>query len=147
MISAFMPDMHHNTKKELPIILLVEDEEPLRRSITFCMMRLGYQVISYGSIDDALNLLHTCESKKISIVLIITDLQLPGRSGLELVRMACKLLKDIPMLVITGHKSREVSLELSHLGVMGILDKPFNLDELVTTVQNILTKGDSHEII
>jgi DNA-binding response OmpR family regulator len=138
MLSAINSRMKENFETSLSIILLVEDEESLRRSITFTMMRLGYRVIALGSIEDALGLLKDYNNRDEQIILIITDLQFPGKSGLELVRRAKTSRENIPILVITGHNSREIRAELDRFGVVDVLDKPFDLDELVTKVQTIL---------
>lgn len=126
--------------KEKSIILLVEDEELLRRSISFTMMRLGYSVIAFSTVDQALDHIRLHDTQADKLILIITDLHLPGKSGFDLIRNIATLNKKIPILAITGQKSREIRNQLKSLGVEEILEKPFDLDELVTKVGSILMK-------
>ena len=135
--------MNHLPKKEQRIILLIEDEETLRRSITFTLMRMGYCVIPMGMVDDGLRWISETNDSDYRILLIITDLQLPGKNGMELVRMARVAVPKVPILIITGHGGREVREELRALGVEDILDKPFDLEQLLTKMRKMLDSANN----
>lgn len=142
-IPALSPlTMETNNQANPPIILLVEDEESLRRSITFTLLRQGYCIVPYGSVDEALPYIEEITEKGQEIVLIISDLQLPGKNGLELVRRVRTDNPEIPILIITGHGNREVRRELELLGVTQVLDKPFDLEGLVTKVRLMIPKSE-----
>jgi DNA-binding response OmpR family regulator len=142
--------MKNCTDTKQPIILLIEDEENLRRSITFTLLRQGYCVVPYDRVEEGLRIIGEYITQPHSIRLVITDLQLPGKNGMDLIRMVKTTASNIPILVITGHANQETRNELSRLGVSDILDKPFNLDELVTMVRKVLDgppfKKDGNEI-
>lgn len=130
--------MEIKNENRLKIILLVEDEETLRRSISFTLVRHGHTVHPCSSVDDAMLFVNGAAALHLEIVLIVTDLQLPGKNGLELIREIRRQEKEIPVLVITGHGSREVRKELELLGVTQVLDKPFDLEELVMKVRSMI---------
>jgi DNA-binding response OmpR family regulator len=125
-------------KNKKSIILLFEDEEDLRRSISFTLMRSGFDVKAYEYFDDVIKIIKDFDSSFTNVSLIITDLELQGKSGLELVRMVSRDGSHIPILIITGHGNREVRKELMRLGITEILDKPFSVEELINTVISII---------
>jgi two-component system, cell cycle sensor histidine kinase and response regulator CckA len=122
-------------------ILLVEDEEMLRKLAHQTLTMCGYQVLDAASGDEALSLSKQHEG---SIPLLLTDVIMPGMSGRE---VATRLLENRPelrVLFMSGYTDDAIV----HQGVLdesaNFIQKPFNLDSLVKKVREVLDRnGDA----
>jgi two-component system response regulator AtoC len=112
-------------------ILVVEDEEKLRRVIELQLKTAGYDVEQAGSAEDALKLTNHAD-------LILTDLRLPGISGLELLANLRSQDAHVPVIVMTAFGSIETAVEAMKAGAVDFLPKPFSLDHLMTVVNKAL---------
>ena len=112
-------------------VLVVEDEEKLRRVIELQLKTAGFEVEQASSAEGALRLVDQSD-------VILTDLRLPGMSGLEL--LANLHLQDShkPVIVMTAFSSVETAVEAMKAGAVDFLPKPFSLDHLMTVVNKAL---------
>jgi len=118
--------------------LLVEDQTEVRSQIADALNEIGYTVTEAGDGTTGLKLLESGEP----LDLLITDVGLPGLSGLELAEAALASRPDLPILLITGYVGK--SLETSRLAPhMEVLRKPFTLDELAARVQALSKRAAS----
>src|SRR5271156_1543817 len=108
-------------------VLVVEDEEKLRRVIELQLKTAGYDVEQAGTAEDALKLAGNAD-------LILTDLRLPGQSGLDLLTNLRSQDSHIPIIVMTAFGSIETAVEAMKAGAADFLPKPFSLDHLMTVV-------------
>ena len=108
-------------------ILVVEDEEKLRRVIELQLKSAGYDVEQAGSVEDAMRLAGDAD-------LILTDLRLPGASGLELIANLRRQDSHTPVIVMTAFSSIETAVDAMKAGAVDFLPKPFSLDHLMTVV-------------
>jgi two-component system response regulator PilR (NtrC family) len=118
-------------------LLIVEDEDTLCESLQRVFMREGYEVDIAGSAESAFTLLETK-----SYDLIITDIILPGVSGIELL---AKYKKQNPMqkvIVITAYASLVTAVEAIKAGACDFIIKPLMHDEMKRVVRNALDKPD-----
>jgi DNA-binding NtrC family response regulator len=111
----------------MPTILVVEDEEKLRRVIELQLRTAGFEVEQAGSAEEALQL---CDKAD----LILTDLRLPGLSGLELLTQLQRQNSRTPVIVMTAFSSVETAVEAMRAGAVDFLPKPFSLDHLMAVV-------------
>ena len=112
-------------------ILIVEDEEKLRRVIELQLKSAGFSVLQAGTAEDAVK--HAGDAD-----LILTDLRLPGKSGLELLA-ELKLQNSLtPVVVMTAFGSIETAVEAMKAGAVDFLPKPFSLDHLMAVVKKAL---------
>jgi CheY-like chemotaxis protein len=116
-------------------VLVVDDEDYIRRLIRFVLEDEGYEVILASTTDEALNLIR---EKKPDIVTV--DLMMPGRSGLELLEemKADPAISDIPSLVVTAVGIRADLEQANELGATATLNKPFSHRQLVDAIHNVL---------
>jgi two-component system response regulator AtoC len=112
-------------------ILVVEDEEKLRRVIELQLKTSGFEVEQAGSAEGALKLADHAD-------LILTDLRLPGISGLELLATLRRQDLHTPVIVMTAFGSIETAVEAMKAGAVDFLPKPFSLDHLMTVVNKAL---------
>ncbi|GEM_PF-6775279 len=105
-------------------ILVVEDERDIRENLTEFIRYKGYDCIGVDSGEETLPLLGNDD-----IDIIMTDLLLPGMTGIELVRHLRKEYKNIIVIIITGNPTINTAVSALRLGVFDYLIKPFSLDE------------------
>jgi len=118
------------------VILVVEDEESLRRATKRILIKKGYTVLEAANGKDALQVLQS-QSK---VDLLLTDLVMPGMGGRELVRVLKEQDRAIPTLYMSGYtKDAVMRVELDP-GIM-VLEKPFSQAELAAKVREVL---DNH---
>jgi len=119
-------------------IILVEDEVDLLRSVTLTLKRAGYEVVSVDNGADALALIMLAENESKAFDLLVTDLHLPGLTGLELVEKIRKLHIPIPVAAITAFGNSQIRSRLKELDCLFCLDKPFNIEELLNHVSSAI---------
>jgi two-component system response regulator AtoC len=112
-------------------ILIVEDEEKLRRVVELQLKSAGFDVLQAGTAEDAAR--HAGEAD-----LILTDLRLPGKSGLELLADLRLQNSLTPVIVMTAFSSVETAVEAMKAGAVDFLPKPFSLDHLMAVVNKAL---------
>jgi DNA-binding NtrC family response regulator len=114
-------------------ILLVEDERDLREIVAAALSKEGHEVLESRNGEEALNLL-----KKKKVDLLVSDVVLGNRDGLELLQDARRLQPLLPVVLMSGYGTIRTAVEAMKLGACDFLPKPFELDELRRTVQEAL---------
>ena len=112
-------------------ILIVEDEEKLRRVIQLQLSAAGYEVDQAGSAEEGLRLADRAD-------LILTDLRLPGIDGLEFIRRLRAQNSRTPIIVMTAFGTVENAVEAMKLGAVDFLPKPFSMDHLMAVIGKAL---------
>jgi two-component system, NtrC family, response regulator HydG len=121
-------------------ILVVDDEPSMRESLRAWFIELGYQVETSPDGEEALRLIG-----EKNYEMLILDLKLPGKNGIEVFKEAKKLRPGIQGIIITAYPSVDTAVEAMREGVVEYLPKPFTLSELEKLVaENI---GPSHVAI
>jgi two-component system, NtrC family, response regulator HydG len=106
-------------------ILIVDDDPHLRVTFEFHLAHSGYAVSTAESAEQALNRL-----SEVDPDVIITDLQMPGMNGLELLQRVKSARPDIDVLVITGYESMQTTVEAVRDGAFDYMVKPLDVDQL-----------------
>jgi two-component system response regulator AtoC len=117
-------------------VLVVDDEENLRHMLQILLKREGYEPVGASSVDAAVG-----ELAKRPFDVVLVDLRMPGRGGLELVDEVRRRKLDTTVVVMTAYGSREVAIEAMKRGAYDYLSKPFEADELVL----LLRKAEERE--
>jgi len=112
-------------------ILVVEDEEKLRRVIQLKLESSGFEVDGAASAELALPLAPAAQ-------VILTDLRLPGMDGLRLIEHLQQQGIQAGVIVMTAHGSVDNAIEAMKLGAADFLQKPFSLEHLTTVVQKVM---------
>jgi DNA-binding NtrC family response regulator len=112
-------------------VLVVEDEEKLRRVVQLQLQSAGFDVDQAGSAEEGLRSADRAD-------LIITDLKLPGMDGLELLSNIRRQNSHTPIIVMTAFGTVETAVSAMKSGAADFLLKPFSLDHLMTVVQKAL---------
>jgi two-component system, OmpR family, alkaline phosphatase synthesis response regulator PhoP len=122
-----MPDAEH--------ILVVEDEEHLATGIKYNLVAEGYRVTIVGDGPSALRIL---QEEPGSIDLIVLDLMLPGMSGYAVCEAFRAFDMDTPVLILTARTLTEDRTRGFDVGANQYLTKPFDLDEFISRIKNLL---------
>ncbi|MHC4662681.1 MAG: response regulator [Planctomycetota bacterium] len=125
-----------SNNSELYTILIVDDEERLRKALGRSLSRKNCRTLTTVSGEEALALL-----KKKKIDLVITDLVMPGIDGMTLVRKIKSADSNMKIIIITAYGSTESMQEAEQLGVNCYMSKPFDLSYLKSRVNEMLTAG------
>jgi DNA-binding NtrC family response regulator len=117
-------------------VVVIEDETANRESYERALSKIGYRVVAFGAADPALAHLRSHRD----VVLVITDLVLPGTDGFGVLEAAHEIDPDIGILMITGHGSVESAVEAMKRGADDYLTKPVDLFELRKRASAIVEK-------
>lgn len=108
-------------------VLVVDDEEKLRRVLELQLSTAGFDVDKAASAEQALKLVDRAD-------LVLTDLKLPGMDGLELLAAIRRQNMQAPVIVMTAFGTVEIAVEAMKAGAADFLLKPFSLDHLMAVV-------------
>jgi two-component system response regulator AtoC len=114
-------------------ILIIEDEDTLRESLSRVFTREGYQVVAVNSAEPALELF-----EEGSFDLILTDIILPGITGIELLKRVKEAAPDQVVIIMTAYASLETAVETLRSGAYDYIVKPIIHEEIKQIVKNAL---------
>lgn len=134
--------MKNNSNKT---ILLADDDENLRRVLEFQLQEAEYTVLTASDGAEALDLFTTND-----IDSVITDLRMPKVSGLELLEKIKELNAETPVIVVTAFGEVETAVAAVKAGAFDYINKPFNRDEILLTLERALsfsqTKNENRQL-
>jgi two-component system, LuxR family, response regulator FixJ len=110
---------------ETAIVHVIDDDEALRDSLAFLLRTADLEVMSHASAAAFLDVLPLT-----GLTCIITDVRMPGLSGIDLLRRVRELGIEVPVIVITGHGDVPLAVEAMRFGAVDFLEKPFD-DEIL----------------
>ncbi|MGH2751354.1 MAG: HD domain-containing phosphohydrolase [Actinomycetota bacterium] len=116
-------------------ILVVDDEVPVRRLLVRLLERNGYSCATAG---DAVAATESLEAEPFD--LLLTDMSMPGESGLDLIRSASDRYPDLATVMVTGLDDRDLANSALELGAYGYVIKPFESNEILISVTNALRR-------
>jgi PAS domain S-box-containing protein len=120
-------------------VLLVEDELPLRRAVGKMLRRRGFEVFEAGDGFSAISLLRANAGE---IDLILLDLTIPGASSREVVADAAQVRPDIRVILTSAYGQEMIKDMIGAPQVRNFIRKPFQLADLVKTLENALSEGE-----
>ncbi|WP_447599155.1 sigma-54-dependent transcriptional regulator [Nitrospira sp. Nam80] len=117
-----------------PTLLIIEDEERMRRLFELVLKPAGYDLVLASSGADAVRLIQD----QSPFDLIITDLQLGAVSGMEVLEAAKQSMPDVPVLIITGYGTVKSAVEAMQKGAYDYISKPVDNEELKIIISRAL---------
>ena len=117
------------------VVLLVEDDEGVRRFSRTVLARHGYQVLEADTPGRAISVSEGCEGR---IDLVLTDMVMPGMNGAELARLLEEQRPEVKLLYMSGYTAPELARTLGSEVQAGLLWKPFTPDTLLQRVRRTL---------
>jgi FixJ family two-component response regulator len=132
--------------KERELIFLIDDDESVRSSLSLFLQLNGYTIESFESAEEYLD-----REKHIGGGCIILDVNLSGKSGLELQQELINRNSHLPVIFITGFANIHTSVQTLKKGAVNYLEKPFEEEEIIQSVSEALelsrkNLADSKEI-
>jgi two-component system cell cycle sensor histidine kinase/response regulator CckA len=119
------------------VVLLVEDEVPVRAFASRALQLRGFTVIEAGSAEEALELL---QDQSCHVDVFVTDVVMPGMDGPSWVKKALARRPEVRVVFISGYAEETVGDSRSRIAHAVFLPKPFSLDELAATVERMAAK-------
>ena len=120
------------------IVYVIDDDEAARQSLEFLLRAHTFNVETFDSATAFLKVAPGLESG-----CVITDVRMPGISGMELLRRLGELKIPLPVIVITGHGDVPLAVEAMKFGAVDFLEKPFNDDVLLASVRSALDRSEA----
>lgn len=114
-----------------PLVIVAEDDDELRQLLCHKLRRHGCRVMAARTGLELAQLLVEPGHEPAAVELVITDIRMPGLTGLEIVALLRQVDWALPVIVITGFGDLEAHAEAARLGAM-LFDKPVDLDVLAT---------------
>ncbi|MEW5725731.1 MAG: sigma-54 dependent transcriptional regulator [Thermodesulfobacteriota bacterium] len=118
-----------------PRILIVDDEEHIRKILSIMLSKRGYETRTAANGDEALGL-----ATKQAFDAVITDIRMPGLDGLELLAALKEYDPDLLVLVVTAFSSVETAIEAMKRGAYDYISKPFKEDEILLVLEKALER-------
>ncbi len=118
-----------------PLILIVDDEEGIRESLTGIFEDEGYRVITAASGEEAVR---TVREQAPDLVLL--DVWLPKMDGIHVLEDIRALRREMPVIMISGHGNVEVAVQATRTGAYDFLEKPLSLERVLLTAQRALER-------
>jgi len=116
-------------------LLIVDDEERLLRVLRLGFKSLGFNILTATTAEEALDIIF---NKTVDILL--TDVRLPGMSGVELIYELERLNIDLPIIVMTAHADVDTAIKSLKHGADDYIQKPFTIEDLEELIREILQK-------
>ena len=133
-------DIVINLNEPRPRILVADDDPEMREMLAEELRASGYEVLLAKDGGQLREMLHGKGIKRIDPEpdLIVSDIRMPGKSGLEVLEALRTSNWAMPVVLITAFGTPETHAEAKRLGANVILDKPFDLDDLVAAVRRVV---------
>lgn len=131
--------MNDHQSKNIPVILVVDDEAHIVRVVAFKLRAAGFEVLEAANGEEALD-----RVAERTVDLVLTDRQMPLLDGLGLARRLAVDSKtaSIPVVMLTARGFRLTPEELSEAGICEMIDKPFSPRVLVERIRAILGRDE-----
>lgn len=127
-----------------PIVHLIDDDEAIRTSLAFVLEMHDLPAATYASAPEFLAVADSIENG-----CVVTDVRMPGMSGLDLVRRLKERGVTLPVIVITGHGDVPLAVEAMRAGVIDFIEKPFEDEVLLRSIKMALdsrAENDAHAL-
>lgn len=119
------------------VVHVIDDDEAIRESLAFLLESAELEVRTYDSANAFLEALphdvHGC---------VVTDIRMPGVSGIELLRQLRTMGVALPVIVITGHADVPLAVEAMKSGAIDFIEKPFDDDSFLSTIRSALRRHE-----
>ncbi len=125
---------------ESPIVHVIDDDDAARQSLEFLIKSAKLPVQAHNSAVEFLDALPT-----LNPGCIITDVRMPGLSGIDLLKRLKTMGKIIPVIVITGHGDVRLAVEAMKSGAADFLEKPFDDNILLEAVRSALDRSEKDD--
>jgi len=118
-------------------VLIVDDEEGIRTSLTGIFEDEGFEVVSASSGEEAIRM-----AREATPDVVVLDVWLSGMDGIQAMTELIEMHPALPVVIISGHANIELAVKATKMGAYDILEKPLSMEKVILTVQRALEKRD-----
>ncbi len=119
-------------------VLYIEDDELVRRAGMQSLQLAGFEVVGHASVESASRALGADFAGAI-----VSDIRLPGASGLDLLAQCRERAPGVPVILVTGHGDISMAVQAMRDGAYDFIEKPFASERLIETVRRALSNAAS----
>jgi two-component system response regulator FixJ len=123
-----------------PVVYVVDDDDAARDSLVFLLKSAKLPVKAFDSADAFVSALPSLGNG-----CVVTDIRMPGMSGIELLKHVRKQSHPIPVIVVTGHGDVPLAVEAMKHGAADFLEKPFDDEVMLASVRSALSEQKQSE--
>lgn len=123
-----------------PQILIVDDEDALRFLLKSELEEEAFQVESAGDGDEAIDLIRAKSEKGDKFDVILLDIRMPRVGGFEVLKFVKSISPDTKVIMVTVHNELENAIQSMRLGASDFISKPYDLNEILTSINRVLGK-------
>ncbi len=117
------------------LVLLVEDDDAVRIAAAQTLELAGFRVQTLGAAEPVCGIV-----REDFPGIVVSDVRLPGMSGLELLHFCRENAPDVPVILITGHGDISMAVKAIHDGAYDFMEKPFSVERLVEAATRAMEK-------
>jgi len=123
-------------------VLVVDDEENIRKLVRMSLTKAGYDVEEAENGEEAEKIIRA-KDNPLMLDVILCDIRMPKVNGIEAIAFFQKQFPSVPIVVITGFPDTEMAVNLLKQGVMDYVPKPIDSDKLLDVVSKAMAKRTS----
>ena len=116
-------------------ILIVDDDEGTRKTLSLIFKRKGYEIETAASGEEAIK-----QAKKRFFNVVLLDIKLPDMKGVQLLAPLKEMHPDMVIIMVTAHASLETAISALNQGASFYINKPLNMDEVLSTIRQVMEK-------
>jgi two-component system, LuxR family, response regulator FixJ len=124
------------------LVHVIDDDDAVRESLDFLLETAGFAVKTY---DSAIRFLEVLADAEPGCVL--TDVRMPGMSGLELVSRLNAMGRAFPIIVMTGHADVPLAVEAMKAGVADFIEKPFEEETIIQALEHVFDRDSETKVL
>jgi FixJ family two-component response regulator len=122
-----------------PLVLVVDDDPSVRKSLTRLLAAAGYMVEAFASAQEFL-----ARERHEGPCCLVLDVKMPGLTGIQLQEMLAATGRRMSIVFVTGHADVPTSVKAMKAGAVDLLTKPVDVKDLIAAIQRAVTR-DEHE--
>ncbi len=123
-----------------PSILVVDDEESIRKTLRMALEYEGYDVVEASSGSEAIEL---CQKNPPDLTFL--DIKMPGMDGLEVLEQMRDLSPAVQVIMVSGHGNVQTAVQATKLGAFDFIEKPLTTERVLVAVRNALERKELEE--
>ena len=119
-----------------PLVAIVDDDDSIRSATENLLEAAGYSTTTFSSAEGLMS-----SERRNDVSCVVTDMRMPGMTGLELFEALVSSGRAIPTVLITAYPDEQTRLRARHAGILCYLSKPFSPEELCACVDAALARA------
>ena len=121
------------------LVHVIDDDDASRESLVFLLASAGIGADGYASAEAFLEAL-----PKVDAACVVTDVRMPGMSGIDLLHRLRQTDKRLPVVIMTGHGDIPMAVEALKAGAFDFLEKPFEDEQMISIVRSAVEQGSTN---